>query len=356
MINPNVILEINKKKIIQNYKLLSKLADNAVGATIKANAYGLGDLEIFKILYKNGCRHFFVASLNEAISIRKKYKVANLYVLNGLENNNLNIFNDKNIIPIINSKEELIKFSKSKFFNTNFKLGIQIETGLNRLGISLNDLPLKIIKKINVYILLSHFSSSEELKNRYNNFQNDNFKSFFNLFKSIRYKSLCNSAGIINNNKYHYDILRPGISLYGGYDNKIINRKLPINPVIKLKAKILQIKIIKKNNYVGYNQTYKTIKNTKVAILGIGYADGYSRILSNLGSVFYKNKTYKVLGRVSMDSITIDITSCKDKISIGKYMEIINYRNDIQNLALKCNTINREILTSISQRVKRVYV
>ena len=111
-----------------------------------------------------------------------------------------------------------------------------------------------------------------------------------------------------------------------------------------------------KNEYVGYNQTYKTQKKVKIAILGIGYGDGISRILSNNGDVMYKKETFKIIGRISMDSLTIDITKSKNNMKTGQYCEIINKKNDIEKLAKKCGTISNEILTSISQRVRRVYI
>ena len=203
---------------------------------------------------------------------------------------------------------------------------------------------------------MSHFSSSEEISNIYNFLQNKKFKTVFNLFKSIKYISLSNSAGILNNKEFHYNLTRPGIFLYGGYQNKRLKKILKIKPVIKLKAKILQIKEIGANEYVGYNQTFKTKKNTVIAIIGIGYGDGLPRILSNNGYVYYNKKKFKIIGRVSMDTCTIDITRHHKFLKIGKFVDIINYQYDVEKFAKKCSTISNEILTSITHRVKRVYI
>ena len=175
----------------------------------------------------------------------------------------------------------------------------------------------------------------------------------FKHFKNVKYKSIANSMGIILSHKYHYNLVRPGISLYGGHYNT--KMKKIVKPVIKLKARVLQIKHLKKNEYVGYNQTFKTKKITSIAILGIGYADGISRVLSNKGFVYYKYKKFRIIGRISMDSLTIDISGNSKIVKKGIYMEIINYRNDIEKIAKECNTISNEILTSISSRVKRIY-
>ena len=357
MISSNAILEINTKNFIYNYKSLSKIANNSLtAATIKANAYGIGDIEAFKILYKIGCRHFFLATIEEAKKIRDYTNKGNLYVLNGLESNEIDIYDRLNIIPILNSIEEINKIINSKYFNTKFKFGIHIDTGLNRFGIKINDLPSKYFKKINLEIIISHLASADEIKNKYSLIQNKKFKEAFKYFRSIKYRSICNSAGIMHNKCLHYDIVRPGIALYGGYKNFNLKKIIKLKSVVTYKGKILQIKRIDKNEYVGYNQTFKTKQKITVAIIGIGYADGISRRLSNKGHVYFKDEIYKIIGRISMDSITVDISKSKYKIKCGQYMELINKNNDIQTLAKICGTISNEILTSISKRVKRVYI
>ena len=344
------ILEVNLKNLIHNYKVFKKFIKNKqVAATIKANAYGIGDKIAFSTLYKNGCRHFFLATLNEGLELRKSFKKGYIYILNGLENNDINIFKINKLIPILNSKIEMKVIEKTKF-----KFGIHIDTGLNRLGINKKDLPKKIYNKKNLQIVLTHLASSDEKKNLYNYFQNKKFKSINNLFKNKKIIfSLANSMGTILGKDFHYDLLRPGISLYGGHYNTKLKKY--IKPVVKLNAKILQIKQILKNEYIGYNQTYKTKKSIWIAVIGIGYGDGISRMLNNKGFVYYKNHKFRILGRISMDSITIDISKSCKLFKIGQYVEIINYSHGIDELAKQCETISNEILTSISNRVQRIY-
>ena len=344
------ILEVNLKNLIHNFKVFKKFIKNKqVAATIKANAYGIGDKIAFSTLYKNGCRHFFLATLNEGLELRKSFKKGYIYILNGLENNDINIFKINKLIPILNSKIEMKVIEKTKF-----KFGIHIDTGLNRLGINKKDLPKKIYNNKNLQIVLTHLASSDEKKNLYNYFQNKKFKSINNLFKNKKIIfSLANSMGTILGKDFHYDLLRPGISLYGGHYNTKLKKY--IKPVVKLKAKILQIKQILKNEYIGYNQTYKTIKSIWIAVIGIGYGDGISRMLNNKGFVYYKNHKFRILGRISMDSITIDISKSCKLFKIGQYVEIINYSHGIDELAKQCETISNEILTSISNRVQRIY-
>ena len=159
--------------------------------------------------------------------------------------------------------------------------------------------------------------------------------------------------GVILGKDFHYDLVRPGISLYGGHYNTKLKKY--IKPVVKLKAIILQIKQILKNEFIGYNQTYKTKKKIWIAIIGIGYGDGISRMLSNKGFVYYKKHKFRILGRISMDTITIDISKSNKLLKIGQFVEIINYSHGIDELAKQCKTISNEILTSISNRVPRIY-
>jgi len=355
VIKNNAVLEVSLKNLAYNYKKLSNITNQGIcAATIKADAYGIGVIKAFETLYKNKCRHFFVATTEEALEIRKKKSLANVYVLNGLEGNSLSIFNTYNIIPIINDKDEYSFVKKNLKKYKKLKFGIHIDTGLNRLGIDVNDF-LKLTSDQNkIHILLSHLSSADEGKNNYNIFQNKKFNAAINFKMKAKFNSLSNSMGIILGDNFHHDLVRPGISLYGGHYNT--KMKKIIKPVISLKGKVLQIKTIRKNEFVGYNQTYKTNKKIRVAVLGIGYADGISRILSNKGHVYFKKKTFKIIGRVSMDSLTVDISKNSNSVKVGDYMEIINHLNGIDKISGQCNTICHEILTSISKRVKRVYV
>ena len=149
-------------------------------------------------------------------------------------------------------------------------------------------------------------------------------------------------------------MVRLGISLYGGYGNNKIKKK--IKNIIKLKAKIIQIKKIHKNDTIGYNHTYKAKNNGYIATIAIGYADGISRNLSNKGWVYYKNFKASIIGNISMDTLIIDITRFYKKIKIGDYVEIINNKNDIEKIALISGTVSQNIITSFGKRVKIKYI
>ncbi len=347
----NSILKINKKNIVKNLKFFQKLKKELIVApTIKANAYGLGDKEIFKLMRENNCKHFFVATLNEGIKLNNKNKNISIYVLNGIQNYDLNLFSSYNLIPIINTISELKRINKSKL-----SFGLHVDTGINRLGINFNHIPKSVFLNNKISLVISHLASADERINKYNNIQQKRFCDISNKFKSkdIIF-SLANSSGATLSKSYLFNMVRPGISLYGG-NNKNIKLKKNLKSVITLSGKIIQIKKIIKNEYIGYNQTFKTKKNIKVAIIGIGYADGIPRKLSNNGQVYYKDNKFNIIGRISMDSFTIDITKSKHNLKVGMFIDLINDRYDVENLANQCGTISNEILTSIGTRVLRVY-
>ena len=352
MIYNNVILEISKKNLISNFNYFNKLNKNNIcAATIKSNAYGFGAENVYNILLKNGCRHFFVATTTECVYLRNFFKKGTIYILNGLENNNLKIFKYYKLIPVISNLDDY-----EKIINKSINFGIQINTGINRLG--LNYIDYKKISYDNKFlkIVLSHLSSADERKNIYNSIQLTKFNKIVKKYQNNKVIfSLANSFGSVLSNKYLFDMIRPGISIYGGHFNHSILKK-NIKPVVKLKAKILQIKQIDKNEYVGYNQTFKTNKKTWIAIIGIGYGDGLKRILSNKGKVYLKNKKFDIIGRVSMDSIIVDIKSNKSMFQKEKYIEIINEKYGIDHLAYNCKTISHEVLTSLNNRVERKFV
>ncbi len=349
MINESGILNINTKNLISNYNFFKKLKKNLIVApTIKADAYGLGDKKIYNLLRNQGCKHFFVATINEGLKLNNKNNLIKIFVLNGLQNYRLNKFTKGNLIPVINTIEEYQRIKKA---NINF--AIHIDTGINRLGISPEELIKLDFKNRNIKLIISHLSSSDEYKIKYNTKQKKLFNKFVNKIPKGIICSLANAHGAILDKTYLYDMIRPGIGIYGCFENKKLEKK--IKNVIKLKGKIIQIKDLKKNQYIGYNRTYKTKTKTRVAIIGIGYEDGIPRSLSNKGFVYYKKDKFKIIGRISMDSFTIDISKCSHDLKVGMYIDIINEENKVDKFAKQCKTISYEVLTSIGKRVYRNY-
>ena len=349
MINESGILNINTKNLIYNYNFFKNLKKNLIVApTIKADAYGLGDKKIFNILVNQGCKHFFVATLNEGSKLKNKDNSIKIYVLNGLQNYKLEQFTKANLIPVVNTIEEYKRIK-----NANIDYAIHIDTGINRLGISSEDVKKLDFQNDNIKLIISHLSSSDEYKIKYNIKQKNLFNTFINKKTKGIIFSLANAHGSILDKTYLYDMIRPGIGIYGCFENKKLEKK--IKNVINFKGKIIQIKDLKKNQYIGYNRTFKTKNKTKLAIIGLGYEDGIPRLMSNKGFVYYKKDRFKIIGRISMDSFTIDITKSSHDLKVGMYVDIINNEHKVDKFAKKCKTISYEVLTSIGNRVYRNY-
>jgi len=350
-----IILEVNLKNLIHNYNELKKINKKGkTAAVVKANAYGIGVKEASKKLIKEGCKDFFVATTEEAIELRKFNKKINIYVLNGFLKNEINLFIKYKIIFVINNIKE---FDIIKKIKKEIPIILHYDTGMNRLGLNFNEMILisNKIKKTNLKIkyIISHLASSEKREDKFNNIQLLLFKKIFNYFKNYKF-SIANSSGVFLNKSFHFDITRPGISLYGGYGNGYIKKR--IKPVVKLKARVIQIKKIYKNQTIGYNQTYKVKKTQYVATIAIGYADGMFRNLSNKGFVYFNNNKAKILGNISMDSLVIDISKFYKNIKIGNYVELINEKNDIEMVARQAKTVSQNILTSFGNRIKIKYI
>ncbi len=359
IVNNNGLLEINLKNLEHNYKILKKTSSSTtVAAVLKSDCYGLGSERILKKLIELGCDHFFLTSLEESIFIRQKTKNTKVILLNGVINltkrDFYKILNFK-IIPVINSFDELKKFNSFlKKTNSSHPLIFHFDTGINRLGISEHD-QRKIfdyckINKFEIYLIMSHLASADEPNSQLNRIQQERFNKISKSFKNFRL-SLANSHAAINFKYSMYDITRSGGALFGTIKNKNLKN------IINFKSRILQIKEINSNHeFFGYNATFQSKQKRRIAILGCGYADGYPRILSNRSFAFFKKKL-PILGSISMDYMTVEITDLKkSEINVGDFVELIGENISINEIAEKSNTIPYEILNNIGFRAKKIYI
>ena len=344
---------INKDNLSYNYNLIQRhVSKSRVISVIKGDGYGHGLLECCKILKKSNCNDFYVARLDDALKLRENHKNINIYLLSGMiKKNDVKEIESKKIIPIINSPEQLdiIETSSKKL---NYVL--HIDTGMNRLGFQIKNIE-ETINKINfkrIKFVMSHFSSADDInKNECNN-QLKNLLKFKKIFNKPL--SIANSAGIFLNRKYHLDFVRPGKSLYG--INPFNKKNYKLKQVMSIFAPILQVTDLKKSQTIGYSQTFKTNKKIKIATIDFGYSDGYLRSGSNRGKVFIDGIPCKILGRVSMDLITIDVSKVPmKKLYLGKPVEIIGINQSYENIAYDTETNEHEILISLGRNLSRVY-
>ena len=358
IINENCLLKIDLNTISSNYKKIQKTISqtSTVSAVLKSNAYGLGLSNVAAKLIKIGCNSFFLNSIKETLHLRKICRNSDIYLLNGLVNINYEEIKevlDKNITPVINSLEELKKLIKlKKSHSDSIKISLHFDTGINRLGIRQNELvKIKDICKqnnIKVKCVMSHLIASDE-KTILNKEQK---KKFDEITKNFPYAilSISNSNAIINDKSMNYDMVRSGGNIFGVTSNKF-------KQSFALYARVLQIAKAEENlNHFGYNSTFKSTEFKRIAILGLGYADGYPRLLSNKAEVFFK-KRLSIIGSISMDYTIVDISKLGvGQIKVGDWVEFIGENINIKEVSIKSQTIPYEILINICSRAKKQYI
>ena len=346
-------LTINLGAVRYNFNYLKSLSKSDVGAAVKANAYGLGAKEVCKILQEEGCNIFFVAHLQEAIELRKVFEIPDLYVLNGIFEGEEEEFVDYNIRPVLSTGHQA-KIWQTYAKKTNRKLAcaVHADSGMNRLGMNENELLLtSYMSELDVLYFISHLACADDKDNQHNHDQLDKFKSYLHFFPNANY-SFANSSGIFLGNEFHFDLLRPGMALYGL--NPTPDKPNPMKNPVTLSSRIIQIRELDNDGFVGYSATYKAAKGSRIATIPIGYADGFMRYLSNIGTVYINDEKAPIIGRVSMDLITIDVTNIP--CDVGSPVEIIGKHINPEDISKMAATIGYEILTSLGKRHQRVYI
>ena len=351
---------INKKSIAYNSSIISKKSNNAIICpVIKANAYGMGLLTIAEILIELGYKKMFLANISEGIEIRKKYKSIELYILNCGKPLNTTILKKYNLTPVLNSIDEIRAFIKNN--KNNKSCIIHIDTAMNRLGISYSDLlnkeNIENFNKLNIKFIMTHLACAEDKNNNLNLKQLNELKKcnkvLSNIIKKPIKSSICNSSGLWLGKKYLLNIVRPGAAFWG--INPLVKKHNPLKEVFSLYAQITQIKKASKNTSIGYGQTLKLKKDSIIATISIGYSNGFSRLLSNKGSVYIRNKRLNILGRVSMDLTVIDISKFKyGVIKTGDVVEIFGPNRSLEKFAKENNTIPYEILCSMGKNIPKI--
>jgi alanine racemase len=333
-------------------------------AMVKAQSYGSGVEKMASFLSNQGIDYFGVAYADEGVELRNEGITAPILVLNAEEEGFENCI-QHHLEPAIFSFRQLENFIKELIISgvSNFPVHIKIDTGMKRLGFELDQLQqladiLKSQPEIRVKSLYTHLAESDNLRDsRFTNLQISRFNQAYEfLSKSLNYpifRHVLNSEGISNYQEVQYEMVRLGIGMYGISSNPQIKRKL--KPVLSWVSAISQVKTIQKGDSVGYNRTFVAKEPGKIAVIPVGYADGFRRSLSNgKGGVFIKGQFCPTLGRVCMDMIMVDVTGLA--VQEGDRVEIIGEHQPIEKLAQLMDTIPYEVMTGISKRVHRVYL
>lgn len=355
----NKIMEIDVNQFKKNIEKIRQLVGTQVTIMpiVKANGYGTyinQKMELIKEFKIVG-----VATVEEGTFIRDLGFKNEIFILNQPTVDEIEEIIKNNLIIGISSIEFLKTLNDYK---TKFKVHLEIETGMGRTGINPNNLQ-KFLDNIgdNVIIegIYSHLSSAD-VDEKYTKKQVEIFKNVVEEIESkigkIKYKHISNSNGIINYKDLYFNMVRPGLSIYGYKSNEKMYEKLDVKPIAKLKSRISFIKEVEEGTSISYSRSFIADRKMKVATVVIGYADGIKRDLSNVGSVVINGKKAKIIGNVCMDSFMIDITNINN-VKEGDFVYI--WDNEIiklEDIAKQCNTINYEIISTISDRVKREFI
>lgn len=356
------VLTIDLDAIANNYRALAKIIAHAqCSAIVKADAYGLGAAKVAPALYEAGCRFFFVAELVEALELKQllpdDVKIA---VLNGILPGVEEMTAAAGIIPVLNSWEEIVAWQKlCQKQSKRFAAIIQIDTGMCRLGLDHDEFEKlvampSIFNDADIELVISHLALSDDEKSPKNPAQLAAMKSA--LARLPRSKvAISASGGIFLGSDYHFDLVRPGIALYGVAPNG--NTTIELEPVLTLNAYVIQTRHVPAGSTIGYGGTFITKRPSLITTISIGYADGWLRTLGNKGSAFFNGKRLPIIGRVSMDSITLDTTDLQEKApKAGDRVELIGKHQSLDDVARDAGTIAYEILTSLSHRYERIYL
>jgi alanine racemase len=338
-------LTISLNAIRNNYQLLNQKTDQAVcSAVIKADAYGLGMKPVAENLHDTGITNFFVALLEEGIELRQILPEATIYVLNGILPNEEKLFLEHNLVPVLNDK------SQTELWQNGKLCALHVDTGLNRLGFNLNDFQKF---DLNVQLVMSHLACADTPDSWINKLQLQRFTEASQKYPDAK-KSLAASDGIFCGPDYYFDMVRPGAALYGL--NPTPSQQNPMQQVVQLSVPVLQTRIVEQDGFVGYAATKEVKKGQRLATVSLGYADGFFRSLSNAGRLYYKDIALPVLGRVSMDVITVDISALPENaLNAGDWLDVFGPNQSPDQLAKAAGTIGYELLTALGQRFERVY-
>lgn len=366
-------VEVNRNKAIHNFMEVRRAIgpDRKICAVVKADSYGMGSIELSKMYIENGVYMLAVAVIDEALELRQEIKDTDILVLgytaeeffdDAINNNiTLTIYNYEHAATLNNIAKELNKIAN---------IHIKVETGMNRLGFIPTeenaDLVSKISKMENIKIQgsYSHQARADEKDKTIAHMQAERFIKFMDMLQKrniiIPIKHIANSATIIDLPQYYFDMVRPGIILSGFYPSDEVNHdEYTFKPCVTLKAKIANVKILEAGEGIGYGHLFSTTDSTVVGTIPLGYADGYSRLLSNKGYIVVKGEKCPILGKVCMDQFMVDLSNVvnprigDEAIIYGDGTDGAMTAEDVANMR---NTISYEVLTNLGKRLPRKYV
>lgn len=359
------VIIIDLRQIAANWRALARrVAPAECGAVVKADAYGLGAERVIPALLAAGCRTFFVATIEEASTARRLASGASVYVLDGILPGAARDLASLGARPVIATLEEAVAWTALvKNGARAAPVAVHIDTGLNRLGMSAAEVAqlarADIAQRLDIALVMSHLACADEAKNPMNREQLETFNRLRASLPAAR-ASLAASDGLMLGKEFHFDLVRPGYALYGGQASP--QRVTPVAPVVRVSARILQVQNIPAGSRVGYSATYRADGPRRLATVAAGYADGVFRHASATsaepgGAVAIRGKLAPIVGRVSMDLITVDVTDIGDPPPArGDLVDLIAPELPLEAVGASAKTIGYEVLTRLGARFHRLYL
>jgi alanine racemase len=336
-------LRLNGDALVSNWRWLSAMSGGAAcGAAIKANGYGLGSVEVMRRLMQAGCRDFFVSNWGEAAAVEPLLEDGvSLSVLHGVREEDMALALASRARPVLSTPVQIARWRAAGGGDCD----VMVDTGMNRLGLDWRGDVASAVEGLEIVTLMSHLASADE-DTPLNATQLERFAALREQMSLWRY-SLANSAGICLGSGYHFDLTRPGLALYGGIPSPVAAPHLCA--VVQPQVQVLQRRRLLEGDSIGYNATFTAQRDHEVAVLNLGYADGYLRGFSGRGAVIVDGESLPVLGRVSMDLLAVDV-SAKPDLAEGDWLDIAY---DLGVASATSGLSQYELLTGLGARYDR---
>ncbi|MBS0984187.1 alanine racemase [Gluconobacter cerinus] len=355
-------LTVDLKAIAKNYRFLRDRVGTAVcAAVVKADAYGLGAEQVAPILEREGAKEFFVAHVDEGIALRQIVSPeTRITVLHGPRPGAAAECVYFGLRPVLNSLEQIDLWKREAAREgAVLEAVIQMDSGMSRFGLSWADVrklsdDQTLLDGISIGLVMSHLACADDPASAANQTQRQRFRDMAALMPAAPL-SLSASSGIFLGREYHMDLVRPGAALYGIAPNAELPN--PLQQVVSLHARVLQLRDVGVGDAVGYGLTYRPEKPRRIATVAVGYADGFSRHNSGTGCAWLGDIALPIVGRVSMDSLALDVSAVPEsQLHADMYVDLIGPRRSVDDVAASAGTIGYEILTSLGGRYYREYV
>jgi alanine racemase len=347
-------LDVRLDAVVANWRECARLSGTAVAGVVKADAYGLGMEAVARALDEAGCDTFFVARLEEGIALRPIVPDARIFVLDGAAPDAVPALIAHRLTPVLNSLADLANWQSAERRDA----ALHIDTGMNRLGLPPDELATLVAQSktrlagIRPVLLMSHLACADDPAHEMNEMQRNRFRAALAKLPPAP-ASLASSGGILLGRDYAFDLVRPGLGLYGATPQT--GRPNPFQTAVRLTGKILQLRRVDYGQTVGYGASYRTGRDSTLATVALGYADGLMRVIGNRGKASIAGTRVAIVGRVSMDLITLDVTDLVHTAKVGDDAEFLGDTISLEELAADSGTAPYEILTSLGHRVPRRY-